>query len=75
MGQVRGSLLLEAVAKKEKIEITPADFDVELKKNAEQMKADETKLREFYNEESGSLRRLRVQTETRPYGQILVGQR
>jgi trigger factor len=48
MGQVRGSLLLEAVAKKEKIEVTPADFDIELKKNAEQMKADETKLREFY---------------------------
>jgi trigger factor len=49
MGQVRGSLLLEAVAKKEKIEVSPADFDVELKKNAEQMKADETKLREFYD--------------------------
>lgn len=47
-GQVRGSLLLEAIAKKEKIEVTPADFDAELKKNAEQMKADETKLREFY---------------------------
>jgi trigger factor len=46
--QVRGSLLLEAVAKKEAIEVKPEDFDAELKKNAEQMKADEAKLREFY---------------------------
>jgi trigger factor len=47
-GQVRGSLLLEAVAKKEAIEIKPEEFEMEMKKSAVQMKADESKLREFY---------------------------
>jgi trigger factor len=47
-GQVRGSLLLEAIAKKEAIEVKPEEFEAELKKSAEQMRADESKLREFY---------------------------
>jgi trigger factor len=47
-GQVRGSLLLEAIAKKEAIEVKPEEFEAELKKSAEQMRVDESKLRDFY---------------------------
>ena len=52
-GQVRGSLLLEAVAKKESIELKPEEFDAEIKKTAEQMKVEETKLREYYAKNPG----------------------
>lgn len=52
-GQVRGSLLLEAIAKKENVELKPEEFDTELKKTAEQMKVDEQKLREYYAQNPG----------------------
>jgi trigger factor len=47
-GQVRGSLLLEAVAKKESIEVKSEEMDEEIKKTAQQMNVDEAKLREYY---------------------------
>ncbi len=46
--QVRASLLLEAIAKKEKIVLTEADKDAEMKKMAESMRVEEDKLRDFY---------------------------
>ena len=51
--QVRASLLLEAVAKKENIEISADDFKAELKKNAEGMKVEISKLEEFYSKNPG----------------------
>ena len=49
--QVRASLILEAVAKKEKIEVTADDFTAEIKKMAENMKVDEARVREYYEAE------------------------
>ena len=47
--QVRASLLLEAIAKKEKIEIGPKEIDAELSNMAKNMKVEESKVREFYH--------------------------
>jgi len=47
--QVRASLLLEAIAKKEKIEIGPKEIDAELSNMAKNMKVEESKIREFYH--------------------------
>lgn len=47
-GQVRGSLLLEAISKKENIQLEDGEFETELKKSAVQMKVEEDKLREYY---------------------------
>jgi trigger factor len=47
--QVRASLLLEAIAKKEKIEIGPKEIDEELANMAKNMKVEESKVREFYH--------------------------
>jgi len=46
--QVRASLLVEAVAKQEKIELKQADFDAEMTKMAAEMKVELPKLQEFY---------------------------
>jgi trigger factor len=46
--QVRASLLLEAIAKKEKIEITSKEIDAELSNMAKNMKVEESKVRDFY---------------------------
>jgi trigger factor len=46
--QVRASLLLEAVATQEKIEVKSEDLDAELKTMAASMGATEDKLKEFY---------------------------
>ena len=46
--QVRASLLVEAIAKAEKIEVKSADMDAEIKKIAAEMKVEEAKLRDFY---------------------------
>jgi trigger factor len=53
--QVRASLLLEAVAKKEKIEVTPADIQAEIKKSADAMKLEVSQLEEFYQKNPGRL--------------------
>lgn len=47
-GQVRASLILENIAKQEKIEVSNEDIDAEIKRMAESMKLDEAKIREFY---------------------------
>lgn len=46
--QVRASLLVEAIAKAEKIEVETADMDAEIKKIAAEMKVEEAKLKDFY---------------------------
>jgi trigger factor len=46
--QVRASLVLEAIAKKESIEVKDAELEGEFAKAAEQMKLDVEKLKEFY---------------------------
>ena len=46
--QVRASLLLEAIAKKEKIEVGSKEIDGEIANMAKNMKVEETKVREFY---------------------------
>ena len=46
--QVRASLLLEAIASQEKIELKSEDYDNELKTLAVSMKVEEEKLKEFY---------------------------
>lgn len=46
--QVRASLLLEAISKKESIQLDEATKEAELKKMAESMRIEEDKLREFY---------------------------
>jgi trigger factor len=51
--QVRGSLILEAISKKENIELKPDELEAEFKKSAEQMKVDEPKLREYYEKNPG----------------------
>jgi trigger factor len=52
-GQVRASLVLEAIAKKESIEMKAEDFDQEVTRVATQMKIDEAKVREFYSNDPG----------------------
>jgi len=47
--QVRASLILEAIAKKESIEVDAKAKDAEMKKMAESMRVEEEKLREFYS--------------------------
>lgn len=47
--QVRASLLLEAIAKKEKIEISSKEIDAELSNMAKNMKVEEAKVRDFYH--------------------------
>jgi trigger factor len=46
--QVRASLILEAIAKKEKIEVSAEEIDTEIKSMAASMKIEEPKIREFY---------------------------
>jgi trigger factor len=47
--QVRASLLLEAIAKKEKIEVGSKEIDAELANMAKNMKVEESKVRDFYH--------------------------
>lgn len=47
--QVRSSLLLEAIAKKEKIEIESKDIDSEITAMSKNMKVEEAKVRDFYH--------------------------
>jgi trigger factor len=47
--QVRASLLLEAIAAQEKIEIKPEDYETELKTLATSMRVEEAKLKDFYS--------------------------
>ena len=47
-GQVKASLLVEAVAKAEKFEVTSEDLDAEISKMATSMKVEEPKVKEFY---------------------------
>lgn len=51
--QVRASLILETIAKKEGIEVTEADVDAEIKKMAESMNIDEQRIRDYYSQASG----------------------
>jgi trigger factor len=51
--QVRASLLLEAIAKKENIEVKPTEYDDELEKSSKSMKVEIQKLREYYDKEPG----------------------
>ncbi|MBC7692160.1 MAG: trigger factor [Methylotenera sp.] len=46
--QVRASLILEAIAKKETITVGPADIDTEMTTLSTNMKVDEARVREFY---------------------------
>lgn len=48
--QVRASLLLEAIAAQEKIEVQSEDYDTELKTLAASMNVEEDKLKEFYGQ-------------------------
>jgi trigger factor len=51
--QVRASLILEAIAKKETIEVRPEDLEDEYKTMAASMKVEEGKVREFYQKNQG----------------------
>ncbi|OFZ01624.1 MAG: trigger factor [Bdellovibrionales bacterium GWB1_52_6] len=51
--QVRASLILESIAKQEKVEIKPEDFEAELQKVAGSMKVGPEKLKEFYAKDPG----------------------
>jgi len=51
--QVRASLVLESVAKKEGIEVKPADLDEEIKKIASAMKVEADKLQDYYAKTPG----------------------
>ncbi len=53
--QVRASLVLESIAKKEKIEISQADIQAEMKKMAENMKVEEEKIVDFYAKNANRL--------------------
>ena len=48
--QVRASLILEAIATQEKIEVKTDDFDSELKTLSASMNVEEDKLKEFYTQ-------------------------
>jgi FKBP-type peptidyl-prolyl cis-trans isomerase (trigger factor) len=45
---VRASLILEAVSKKEKIDVTPEEFNTGLASAAREMNVEESKLADFY---------------------------
>lgn len=47
--QVRASLILEAISKKENIAVEAKDVDAEISMMAQNMKMDEAKIREFYH--------------------------
>jgi trigger factor len=49
--QVRATLILEAIAKKESIAVTAEDVDSEISKMAEQMKVDLDKVRDYYTQQ------------------------
>lgn len=51
--QVRASLLLEAIAKKEDLSVKDEEIDAEMSKNAASMRVDVEKLREFYAKNPG----------------------
>ena len=51
--QVRASLVLEAIAKKESIEVKPDALETEIKNMSTNMKVDEEKVREFYANDPG----------------------
>lgn len=51
--QVRASLILESIAKKESIEVKDAELDAEIEKVAASMKVEPEKLREFYAKNPG----------------------
>lgn len=51
--QVRASLILEAIAKKESIEIKDTDLATEFANMSKQMNVDEEKIREFYAKDPG----------------------
>lgn len=52
-GQVRTSLVLEAIAKKENIEVKDDEFNAEVTRMAAEMRVDEEKIREFYAKDPG----------------------
>lgn len=47
--QVRASLILESIAKAEKIEVTAKDVDAEITNMSKNMRVEESKVREFYH--------------------------
>jgi trigger factor len=51
--QVRASLILESIAKKEGVEVKEEEYDAEIKKMAESMKVDEARVRDYYSAEPG----------------------
>jgi trigger factor len=51
--QVRASLILEAISKKESIDVRPEDLETEYKTMAASMKVEEEKVREFYLKNQG----------------------
>jgi trigger factor len=51
--QVRASLILESISKKESIELKDDDYEAELKNMSVSMNVEETKLREYYAKEPG----------------------
>lgn len=53
--EVRGTLILEAIAEKEKIEVKPEDLDARVKRFAEEMKAPEEKVRAQFASVEGGL--------------------
>jgi len=53
--QVRASLILEAIAKKEVIEVKPEELAAEMSQMAVTMKVEEAKLREYYTQNPGRI--------------------
>lgn len=51
--QVRATLILEAIAKKEGIEISPGEVEQEIARSAATLKMDEGKVRDFYAKDPG----------------------
>ncbi len=51
--QVRASLILEAIGKKEKVEVSDDEFDTHLKGQAASMKMDYEKLKDYYAKDPG----------------------
>lgn len=54
-GQVRASLILEAIAKKEEISVKSEELEEEVKRLATSMKVEEAKLREYYQKNPGRM--------------------
>lgn len=52
-GQVRASLILEAVAKKEKIDVAPEEFSEGIATAAREMNVEESKLADYYSKNAG----------------------